>query len=215
MPTVDVELKPGCSVTINVNAVVGGGGGGGGASALDDLTDVDVSTNAPREGQSLVYDGTEWANNYPPLLFVNYLWGHAEVPVTTVFGDTPDVALATSGLDAVWWLQDEPDPADNGLWVTTASPATATQIAPQPGGIGASMFTYLKWNGSGFDASNITWVNTGGGTAADHTQWFAIPEQALNVLYTKTTPGDWNDPSDFDVQFALDELAARIKALEP
>jgi hypothetical protein len=32
------------------------GGGGGGASAMDDLTDVDVSTIAPRRGQTLVYD---------------------------------------------------------------------------------------------------------------------------------------------------------------
>ena len=38
----------------------GAGGGGGGASALDDLTDV-VITSATN-GQALVYNGTNWVN---------------------------------------------------------------------------------------------------------------------------------------------------------
>lgn len=36
------------------------GGGGGGATAIDDLTDVDTSTNPPGTGQVLKWDGTNW-----------------------------------------------------------------------------------------------------------------------------------------------------------
>lgn len=35
-------------------------GGGGGASAMDDLTDADTSTDAPQEGDLLTWDGTNW-----------------------------------------------------------------------------------------------------------------------------------------------------------
>ena len=35
-------------------------GGGGGATALDDLSDVDISTVAPTVGQFLMWDGTQW-----------------------------------------------------------------------------------------------------------------------------------------------------------
>jgi hypothetical protein len=46
MATVDVELKPGCNVTINVNAVVGSGGGGGGGGIADDpWTEVDITSD--------------------------------------------------------------------------------------------------------------------------------------------------------------------------
>lgn len=37
---------------------------------------------------------------------------------------------------------------------------------------------------------------------------------AANVSYTPTTGGDWTDPDPTTVQDALDELAARVKALE-
>ena len=37
---------------------------------------------------------------------------------------------------------------------------------------------------------------------------------AANVSYTPTTGGDWADPDPTTVQDALDELAARVKALE-
>lgn len=35
-------------------------GGGGGATVIDDLTDVDTTTNAPATGEGLVWDGTNW-----------------------------------------------------------------------------------------------------------------------------------------------------------
>jgi len=43
------------------------GGGGGGGGDLDGLTDVDVSTVAPADGQSLVWDdsNSEWIPGYP------------------------------------------------------------------------------------------------------------------------------------------------------
>lgn len=204
-------------VSLSINAVVGGGGGGGGASALDDLTDVDVSTNAPREGQSLVYDGTEWNNNYPPLLFVTFLYPDTVTSFTDQFGARPGDAggLAAVGVDATWWFHNENNAADNGIWVSTASPGTATQFTPQPGGIGSSIFTYLRSNGTTFVGSYLTWVNVSGGTAADYTQWSQVFDQADNVLFVKTTPANWNTASDEPLQNALDELAARIKALEP
>ena len=37
-----------------------GGGSGGGASTLDDLTDVDTTTNSATVGEGLVWDGTNW-----------------------------------------------------------------------------------------------------------------------------------------------------------
>jgi hypothetical protein len=40
----------------------GGGGGGGGATTLNDLTDVVISS--PASGQVLLYDGSQWENDY-------------------------------------------------------------------------------------------------------------------------------------------------------
>ena len=50
-------------------ATSSGGGGGGGASAIDDLTDVDTSTNAPSNGNLLVWNasGSEWVANTVPV----------------------------------------------------------------------------------------------------------------------------------------------------
>ena len=44
------------ATTAFVTTAVAAGGGGGGATELDDLTDVDTTTNAPTDGQALVYD---------------------------------------------------------------------------------------------------------------------------------------------------------------
>jgi hypothetical protein len=40
--------------------IPGFGGGGGGASALADLTDVDLATTPPVIGDLLLFDGTSW-----------------------------------------------------------------------------------------------------------------------------------------------------------
>lgn len=231
MADVEVELTPGRrvnlgvttpsvtlgvdtpSITLDVHAVVGGGGGG--ASALDDLTDVDVSTYTPRAGQSLVFDGTTWENNYPPLIFVTYLWPVGVTDFTTLFGGDPATVLPTVGIDGVWWFHDEPNTADNGIWVSTASPGTAEQWTPQPGGLGASIFTYQKFDGAGFVASYLTWMNTEGGDATDPNNWAPVYVSATNVLHTKTTPADWTNGTDESLDLLLDELAARITALEP
>jgi hypothetical protein len=39
--------------------------GGGGSVALDDLTDVDLTTNAPASGDVLTYDGSDWVPEVP------------------------------------------------------------------------------------------------------------------------------------------------------
>ena len=46
----------------NTISTSGGGGGGSGASVLNDLTDVTLTS--PAAGETLVYDGTQWINDY-------------------------------------------------------------------------------------------------------------------------------------------------------
>jgi len=46
----------------NTVSTSGGGGGGGGASSLNDLTDVTLTS--PAAGETLVYDGSQWVNDY-------------------------------------------------------------------------------------------------------------------------------------------------------
>jgi len=46
----------------NTISTSGSGGGGGGASSLNDLTDVTLTS--PAAGEALVYDGSQWINDY-------------------------------------------------------------------------------------------------------------------------------------------------------
>ena len=54
-PTIPTDVS---DLTDTTNLLSGGGGGG--ATALDDLSDVDISTVAPTVGQFLMWDGTQW-----------------------------------------------------------------------------------------------------------------------------------------------------------
>jgi hypothetical protein len=47
---------------IGYNTVSTSGGGGGGASSLNDLTDVTLTS--PAAGEALIYNGTQWINDY-------------------------------------------------------------------------------------------------------------------------------------------------------
>lgn len=89
----------------------GGGGGGGGAEGLNDLIDVDIETNPPAEGDTIVWD--------PNL----QLWVPGESSSVKVIDDLDDVDTTTDppGLgDALIW-----DP-DQQLWV----PGEPTAISP-------------------------------------------------------------------------------------
>ena len=185
---------------------VSGGGGGGGASAcdgildggdadtglsngvdcidsIDDLPDVDTSTTAPEIGDSLVWNGTEWAP------------GAVEGGVTSVAGKTGDVTLvktditdfsdadyatAAQGLLADAAVQ----PGDNlstltndaGFITLAEVPASGIPEAPQDGeyyvrqnGAWVSLQSALDAiNGRTVDGGNLTTdTSAGDGTIMD------------------------------------------------
>ena len=47
--------------------LVGTGSGGGGATSLNGLSDVDLTTDPPEEGEALVYDGSGFVPASPPV----------------------------------------------------------------------------------------------------------------------------------------------------
>lgn len=233
MADVEVELTPGQtinlgvntpsvslgvdlpSITLDVHAVVGGGGGGG-ASALADLTDVDL-TPPPYDNQVLSYDvaSSTWLPEYPSLLFITYTFA-SDWDTFASYGIRVADLLPTAGLDGLWWFRGEATyPADRGVWMTTDSGATVEQLSPQPAGVGMTLFNYLDWNGAGFSPANLLWLNTTGGDAADVAAWTPMPTQAANVQHTKAVPADWDGSGSQTADELLDELAARVRILEP
>lgn len=77
----------------------GGGGGGGGASALDDLTDVTITT--PAAGQTVVYDGAGWVNSALDLADSDAVTGVLPVANGGTGASTAAGARTNLGLDTV------------------------------------------------------------------------------------------------------------------
>lgn len=70
-------LTPGSGLSITGTTITATGGGGGGG-AMDDLSDVDTSTVAPRLGDQLIFDGTNWVPLSPRTyhyLFDDFTYG--------------------------------------------------------------------------------------------------------------------------------------------
>lgn len=94
------------SITLDVNVVVGGGSGGG-ASALDDLTDVTLTT--PGNRFALVYDSatSKWIDNASPVLveydaspFVTLATGYEWSDTINGYGWGDDALLSIYELSA-------------------------------------------------------------------------------------------------------------------
>jgi hypothetical protein len=83
----------------------GGGAGGGGAQYIDELLDVDTSTDTPNPGQSLVWNGTNWIPGsvsvsgvpvYPNIVIRwNYRAGTGEPPSRHFQGNNSNATLIT------------------------------------------------------------------------------------------------------------------------
>jgi len=87
------------------------GGGGGGASALSELSDVNLTS--PSDGQVLHYDGTEWINATPV----------AELPAVTS-DDNGDVLTVVEGA----WAKAEPSGGSQNILIITGTYSDSTLI---------------------------------------------------------------------------------------
>lgn len=132
-PTVDAgKIQQLAMDGANVRAIgSASGGGGGGGTALGDLSDVDLASEAPATGDVLTYDGTDWVPSPPA----------AGAPTVH------DRGTITTGTETPEWADGEMQKAVNDGAHTWAAPTnTGCFTLTYTNGSGAGIITV-----SGFD----------------------------------------------------------------
>ena len=162
-------------------------GGGSSVSALDDLSDVVVTT--PEEFQGLSYNGTSWVNSHIPL--VSYVRNAESTTITTgtcvyLFGATGDHASVKR--------------ADNNNDTTsskTIGVAGADITASNNGPIVTRGYVDGIDLSTGYTAGDILWLGENGAftktkpTAPDHLVFIGVVVRATNngIIYVATQNG--------------------------
>jgi len=149
-----------------------GGGGGGGGGDLDGLTDVDVSTVAPADGQSLIWDdsNSEWIPGYPS-------FGTATAPFTITTGDTATFPLhGSSG----FYADQAALEADGFTFITGSINADDTTLQFTP----SSTFQSIQFlSGEVPDSPSHSWrINSNGAVYYDNTSGTSITDRSGNAV---------------------------------
>lgn len=205
------------SITLDVHVVATSGGGGGGASALDDLTDVTITT--PATDQVLKYNGSGWVNGTGG-------GGVADHGALTGLADDDHPAYQRNTTTVVNATSFTLTAADQfGIVVNAGETITLPDAATNEGrtvwALGLADFYVATAGTDTFDGANTS-VSFEANTIAEFVAvdgsalgagWLWLPvNRNSDHPYTPTTAGDWAGTAPDRVGDALDRLAAAFTA---
>jgi hypothetical protein len=174
---------------------------GSGVSVIDDLDDVDTSTNTPVDGDKLIWDATggNWIpeSSAPPTLPVessDFLFSYDTTTQTTVSINTwQDVTFSVNG-DIDGWIH---------------IPGTAEFTAPRDGRYAATVEFNVEKNSGGNVQCEIRSLFNGIEIAGSH-NGMDITSNNTAFSLSRTFLFNATNGQDFNVQFAANNLSARI-----
>lgn len=189
------------------------GGGGGGPTALDDLTDVDVTSNPPAKGDLFVYNGTDFVN-FDVGTNLQFLTANSATATGLEWVDRPaDAFFGITANDTNPGYFNDKIISGDRMTLTLSNGGADEQITFSADIQDASIGTYSV-------AVDLDWPDPNPTTIAAALDQLAdrltdveagstIPA-ATGISYTPTTGADWADPDPVNVQEGLDELASVV-----
>lgn len=196
--TIGTALVAGSNVTITVSdagdtITIAASGGGGGASALDDLTDVTITS--PATGATLVYNGTVWVDGPVDLADSDAVTG------TLAVGNGGTGATTASAARTALELGTIATQASSNVTITGGSISGITDLAVADGGTGASDAATARTNlglaiGTNVQAYDAELAALAGLTsAADKVPYFTGSGTAATADFTSTARSLLDDTS--------------------